>query len=93
MTKKTDFIDLDGDAEAIKPKVGAWVAFKYFNNAETLNISKCISLGVTSTKGNEYEVNMAGEKEIITADNMEMAKEEACKMMRQKLLMAIDNIR
>jgi hypothetical protein len=73
--------------------VGQWVKFKYNNKVETLNIAPGISVSIVKLdKGEDYEINCMGDKTIVTAGYIEMARHLAEETLKNKLQEAINNL-
>lgn len=85
---KTKDVEVNEEV-SVERKQGVWVSHKY-TKSEIMNISPAVSMSVTPIKDGVFEVNLVGEKDTISVPDMDAAKVEAVKMMREKLTRALN---
>lgn len=93
MAKGRDFIkdedEVPGEPRKETP-LGVWSKQKYLNGCENMKVATGISMSVIPQGGNNYEVNIVGEKSYIIAGTMDEAKNQARNMLRDKLAGALE---
>ena len=92
MAKKNDYISLEPEEAPVKKEVqyGVWTTQGYLSGVENMKVMTGISVSVTPRGGNDYEVNVAGQKTQIIAANMDEAKNTAKNMLHDRLLAALE---
>ncbi len=93
MTTRTREKYVNLSAEDEKPKeiqYGVWVPQKYLSARENLRVASGISVSVAHLGGNNYEVNLVGNRREIIADSMEEAKNQAKNLLRDMLAAALE---
>ncbi len=93
MTTRTREKYVDLSAEDEKPKetqYGVWVTQKYLSGRENMRIATGISMSVAFLGGNNYEVNLVGNKTQIIAASMDEAKNQAKNLLRDMLTAALE---
>jgi len=87
---KRDFVNLTEEDKTKDIQYGVWVTQRYLNGRENMRVATGISMSVAFLGGNNYEVNLVGNKTEIIAASMDEAKNQAKNLLRDMLTSALE---